>query len=70
MFAYIIGFQHKGEPLQFESLWKVTARQRRQLAGANNGLVLIGQDLGKEHDQQNPGAPPFLIVQCGSVTNG
>ncbi len=59
MFAYAVGFQHKGEPLQFESLWKVTASQQQQLAGTNNGLILIGQDLVKAHTQHNPDAPPL-----------
>ena len=32
MFAYVVGFQNKGERLYFESLWKVTARRRRAIA--------------------------------------
>jgi predicted GIY-YIG superfamily endonuclease len=70
MFAYVVGFQHKGERQRFESLWKVTARRQRQLSSTNNGFILIGQDLVRKHNLQNPDAEPLRIVQCGSVTNG
>jgi hypothetical protein len=70
MFAYVVGFQHKGERLHFESLWKVMARRRRELARTNNGLVTISKDLVQEHNQQHPDNPSLRIIQCGTVTNG
>jgi predicted GIY-YIG superfamily endonuclease len=50
MFAYVVGFQHKGERQRFESLWKVTARQQQELSSTNNRFILIGQDLVQKYN--------------------
>jgi predicted GIY-YIG superfamily endonuclease len=70
MFAYVVGFQNKGERLHFESLWKVTARRQRAIASRTNGLVLIGRDLVDKYNKQHPNATPLRIVQCGTITEG
>jgi hypothetical protein len=70
MFAYVVGFQNKGERLYFESLWKVTARRRRATASKTDGLVLIGRDLVDQYNKQHPDDTPLRIVQCGTITEG
>ncbi len=70
MFAYVVGFQNKGERLYFESLWKVTARRRRAIASKTDGLVLIGRDLVDEYNKQHPDDTPLRIVRCGTITEG
>jgi predicted GIY-YIG superfamily endonuclease len=60
MFAYVVGFQHEGERLNFESLWKVTARRRRNIVtSSNDGLVLIARDLVAECNKIHPEHPPL-----------
>jgi hypothetical protein len=68
MFAYVVGFQHEGERLNFESLWKVTARRRRSIVtSSNNGLVVIARELVAEFNKIHHEHLPLRLVQCGSV---